>query len=96
LLDKSITVEILSQFIEERELQTLKANQGFFTQGMEDFIENEIRISSQEVLEFLKKRAADGSLELSRLDNSTVHQLMTQQNFKAQSSKQGLIWIRKL
>jgi hypothetical protein len=96
LLDKSITVEILSQFIEERELQALKVNQSFFTQGMEDFIENEIRISSQEVLEFLKKRAADGSLELSRLDNSTVHQLMTQQGFKTQSSKQGLIWVRKL
>lgn len=64
--------------------------------GMESFIENELRITSQEVLDFLKKRVADGSLELSRLDNSIVHQLMTQQGFKPQSNKQGLIWTKKL
>ncbi|MEA5500357.1 hypothetical protein VB834_09280 [Limnoraphis robusta Tam1] len=96
LLEKSITIEILSQFVEEKTLATLTQNKLFLEDGMEQFIETELRITSQEALDFLKKRILDGSLDLPRLDNLTIHQLMINQGFKPQSTKQGLIWVKPL
>ncbi len=63
---------------------------------MEQFVESDLKITSQEVLSFLKRRINDGSLDLPRLDNLTIHQLMINQGFKAESTKQGLIWSKPL
>lgn len=95
-LDKSITIEILNQFIDEKMLDVLKSNKQFAEEGYSEMIYDELKISSQDILEFLKKRSSDGSLDLIRLDNLTIHQLMSQSGFKPQSTKQGLFWVKPL
>ena len=93
LMETSLTDEIVKMFIEGKRKELDTINNKFVEQGMSEFCESKLSISSSEILLFLKSRINDGSLDISRLDNSTIHRIMNKHGFKSKASKSGLVWI---
>ncbi|MGB3535436.1 MAG: hypothetical protein WBA13_18200 [Microcoleaceae cyanobacterium] len=95
-LSSTIVSQLLQLYVLEKEQQLNDANNRYMTEGYEELMSNELIIDSSDIQSFLKARMSDGSIDLARLDNKTLHHLMKKEGFVEQTGTKGLSWKRKI
>ncbi|MDY7023140.1 MAG: hypothetical protein SWJ54_17625, partial [Cyanobacteriota bacterium] len=92
MLNNTIVDEILDAWLLDKKESLKEENNHFIEQGLEEFVQQVLEIPSMEVYRFLKSRINDGSVDLQRIDNPYIHELMAKQGFSPFVTKNGLIW----
>ncbi|MEL7038909.1 MAG: hypothetical protein AAFO04_25370 [Cyanobacteria bacterium J06592_8] len=92
MLNNTIVDEILDTWLLDKKESLKEENAEFVEQGLEEFVQEKLEIPSVQVYKFLKSRINDGSIDLQRIDNPYIHELMIKQGFTSKITKHGLIW----
>lgn len=87
--------QVLQLYLQDAEEMTKKQNEEYINNGFVELVSDEVEVTSSEVFSFLKQRVNDGSVEVKRIDNTALHQLMTKNGFIQKPSKAGLIWSKR-